>query len=209
MEPKTYQSRDADFFGALFEHLDVAVSEFFRDVMSGVRYDEHREIPANSFKAFVKLGVLDLWSDFDDEAKRRLVATDQDGEWLDLERIRRKKSYRKVKKALGESFERAATPRTLSEHVADKRIQDAIAKRTLRFALHGADARASMKALEQINDRAMPVVREPTGPRVVIIQGATREMIERAREELADAGETLELPEESVHVERDADPRDA
>lgn len=170
----------------------------FREIAQRVRYLDFDEMKIEQFERVFGLVMLDEWSEADNAEKgERLGVEPKKLPW-----IRKSDEYERIRERVLEAFEYLKNPRRLDEHIEDPLVQDRIARETIRTALHSARGASRIKALEQINDRLMPVVREKGAQKVVMITEETARMLQMVNQEIHEIeGGVVEEEEEPSRTE--------
>lgn len=177
----------SDIPSAFAELSEKETRQFFKDLAQRVRYADYAHISIDAFRRHVNLAVLDRWTDYEDGDKAERLNLEPEV----LDSYREAPEYKEIRAALEREFEFLAQPRTLKEHVADDLTQDRLAKRTIRIGLHAKDPRDSIKALQQMNDRAMPAIQRETETRIVMIRSEDLHLFEKVQKELSEYDQTL------------------
>lgn len=184
----------ADPVGATAEVLDRELEAFLRSLnqrMGWLYPVEFSHIPMSAYRAMVQLCILDRAAGDrspEERAQRVNLAPKTARE------LRESPSFAEVAHAFEQAWDQVAQPKTVAERIADPLMQDKIAQRTIRLALHAGDTRVSVKALEQLNDRAMPVMKQQTETRVLMLTAEAAQLIaDTAR--MAEARPVKVLPE--------------
>lgn len=156
-------------FEAGADTLDRELETFLRALnqrLGWIYPVEFPHIPMGHFTAMVALCVLDRAApqhSLEERAERAKLAPKA------AETMRGMPTFAEVRHAVEEAWDFVAQPKLLPEHVSDPLTQHKLAQRTVRLALHAGDPKVSVKALEQMNDRAMPVQTQKAGERPVLM----------------------------------------
>lgn len=174
----------------------------FREIAQRVRYLDFDHMKIEQFERLFGLVMLDEWSEVDNAEKgRRLGIEPKKLPWM-----RKSDDYKAIRERAIEAFEYLKKPRRLDQHIEDPLVQDRIARETIRTALHSARGASRIKALEQINDRLMPVVSEKGTAKVVMITEEDLKMLQRVnRDILQIEGRVVEEEEEPSRTEEGSD----
>ncbi len=135
---------------------------------------DFRHIPMSAYRTMAKLRMLELAAadlPLEEHARRIKVAPEA------AAALRAGPTYQEVAHAVDECWQLAATPRRLEDHIADPMVQHKIAERTIRLGLHAGDTRVASKAVEQINDRAMPPQKQQQETRVLMLTPEMAQLI--------------------------------
>lgn len=195
------KSRSDHLPGDFSDHFETAQlirrredRSLFREIAQRVRYLDFDHMKIEQFERLFGLVMLDEWSEVDNVEKgRRLGLEPKKLPW-----IRKSDDYKAVRERVLEAYEYLKTPRRLDQHIEDPLVQDRIARETIRTALHSSRGASRIKALEQINDRLMPVVSEKGTQKVVMITEETARMLQLVnREILSIEGDVVEEEEPS------------
>lgn len=168
---------------------------FLRDVLESVQYAPFAgRLTIPEFNSLLKLAVSDRFLGIRGDALEEHLGAPPDA-------LRARPEYAELDALLAAGVEYAAKPQSLKEHLNNPTTQDALARRSIRLALHAGDARVSQKMLSDLFDRVLPRQTKEAIQKVVLIRAEDLERIERVLAELEDGRrETITLPAEAVSL---------
>jgi hypothetical protein len=181
------------------EYRDRELRDLFREIAQYVRYQDFDHLPVERFQQLSDLVVSDLWTDRTEGQKAAKIGFTED----ELPILRATPEYEGIKFAYREAFDRLKEPQRLEDHMSDMIIQDRVARATIRTALHHKDGRVRIKAMEQINDRAMPRITKGGDTKIVMIRSEDLHLLQETERQLLEADvKVLDVESSEVHTNK-------
>lgn len=189
-------SSDSD---SVAEYRDRDLRNLFREVAQYVRYQDFDHLPIERFQRLSDLVVMDLWTEKTEGQKAAKIGFTEE----ELPILRSTPDYEGLKFAYRQAFDRLKEPQRLEDHMADPIIQDKVARATIRTAIHHKDGRVRIKAMEQINDRAMPRITKGGDTKIVMIRSEDLHLLQETEKQLLEADfKVLDGEPREVHTNK-------
>jgi hypothetical protein len=176
----TYSEVQADIQALFAERTAAELKQLFRDLAMRVQYSDFDHISVQAYQVYLNLSLMDLWTEHDDEEKCARLKISQE----QLNDLRTHPEYDEINFHLAEEFQRLKHPEMMKDAVGQARLQNRVARRLERTAMHAKDPRESNKASELLLDRMMPRQVKETEKTIVMIERHDLEMWKQVESDL-------------------------
>lgn len=160
--------------------------------------DWQDKVSLADFRNMKRLALAEMWGRPDVDLATALKLTSE--QMLSYPKL---PEFAQIKEALLAAFQSLRDPKTLKEHIEDKRNQDLFFREMRLGVKNRSDAKAAGRMLETFADRAMPVMSQKAERQVIMIRESTINRLGEVEREMEALGVSFAREEEGSIVNAD------